>query len=608
MLHSRRRPRSIRPIVTAVAVVTLPLAGLTDATPATASTAATTASTATVSGIRVYLEGADPQGLAAYATAVSTPGDADYQHYLTPQQYRARFGPTTAQTSAVEAWLTGAGLHITSANWHYITVSGDAAAVRSATVPADVASDMLTISGLTSTKAAATVSADAQPAPINVGPCSAYYGQKKADNLPPAYGTTLNWDLCGYTPAQLRSAYGVAGSGFTGRGTTVAVVDDGTAPTLEQDLDSYSRDNGLPSLRPGQFTQNLPSDIDSSCPAAPAYEASLDVESVHAMAPGADLVYVGADCSSMNDDLDAELRVVDGHLADIVSNSWHFGIEQQLPPDLITAFDRVMEQGVVEGIGFYFSAGDNGDWSTATPDHTPAVQYPASDPWVTSVGGTSLAVGRQGHYLWETGWGSMSTPLSADGSSWAGLPGTFTEGSGGGRSAVFSQPAYQAAVVPTALSTPSGAGSPMRVIPDIAADADPDTGILFGLTVTLAPGAAPEYAEGRAGGTSLSTPLIAGIQADAEQAEGGGRALGFANPALYQRYRSPEYRDVVADPLGPRTTIAMADESLSLTTGAATETAVTFGRDESLTAAPGYDDVTGLGTPTALYLDSYRRW
>ena len=650
MHRTGRGPRSARVIAAVLAVVALPLAGVPGAAPALAAAAsgrsplagarpswATTSADAgavpanRTQNLRVYLAGADPAGLAAYATAVSSPGNADYQHYLTPRQYQTRFGPTAAQTSAVESWLVGAGLRITSANWHYIAVSGSGSAVQAAfgttlrsyrtatgvqqapasavSVPTALAPAVLTVSGLTTSAAEPTsdMQFDALPgsAPINVGTCSEYDGQKAADELPRAYGSTLAWDLCGYEPAQLRSAYGVAGSGLTGRGTTVAIVDDGSAPTLEQDLNTYSQTNGLPRLRPGQFAQNLPSDITASCPAQPAYEASLDVEAVHTTAPGANLLYVGADCASANDDLDAELRIVDGHLADIVSDSWHFGIEQQLPPDLITAFDRVMEQGAVEGIGFYFASGDNGDWSSATPDHAPAVQYPGSDPWVTSVGGTSLAIDQQGRYEWETGWGTMFTPLSADGSSWAGLPGTFAGGSGGGVSTLFEQPAYQHNVVPKGLSAPNGTGVPMRVIPDIAVDADPSTGMLIGLTVTLAAGAPAQYVEGRAGGTSLATPLIAGIQADAQQAEGG-TPLGFADPAIYERYDSPAFRDVTDDPLGPNVPIAMADEARDPGTGATTISADTFGLDQSLAATRGYDDVTGVGTPTGYYLDSYR--
>ncbi|WP_034271079.1 S53 family peptidase [Actinospica robiniae] len=649
MQLSRHKSRATRPVLITLAVVTPLVTSVLAAPPALAGTAtarttltgtrpswAATSSDAgtvpadTTQSVRVYLAGSDPGGLADYALAVSTPGNADYRRYLTPSQFEARFGSTSAQLSTVEGWLGGAGLRVTATNSHYVAASGsesqitaafgttvhryrtahglESAPASSVSVPDAVAPDVLTISGLTTDSVGMT--GDTRFTPLasdsdsgNVGACAAYDGQEKATTLPPAYGGTLDWDICGYTPAQLRSAYGVAGSGLTGRGVTIAVVDAGDAPTLEQDLDTYSENNGLPELRSGQFTENLPSDIATSCPSGPASESTLDVDAVHTMAPGADLVYVGADCGSLDGALDAETRVVDGHLADIVSDSWHLGIEQQLPPDLITAFDRVMEQGAVEGIGFYFSAGDSGDFSTATADGTAAVQYPASDPWVVSVGGTSLALGRSGGYRWETGWGSLSASLSSDGT-WAPLPGSFAGGSGGGRSALFDQPAYQRGVVPGRLSTAAGASTPMREIPDIAADADPDTGMLIGLTISLVPGVAPQYLEGRAGGTSLATPLIAGIQADAEQAEGG-IPLGFADPAIYRRYRSPAFRDVTDQPFGPGTTIAMADESLDFATGVFVDTAVTFARDESLAATPGYDDVTGVGTPTRAYLSSY---
>lgn len=369
MQLSRHKSRATRPVLITLAVVTPLVTSVLAAPPALAGTAtarttltgtrpswAATSSDAgtvpadTTQSVRVYLAGSDPGGLADYALAVSTPGNADYRRYLTPSQFEARFGSTSAQLSTVEGWLGGAGLRVTATNSHYVAASGsesqitaafgttvhryrtahglESAPASSVSVPDAVAPDVLTISGLTTDSVGMT--GDTRFTPLasdsdsgNVGACAAYDGQEKATTLPPAYGGTLDWDICGYTPAQLRSAYGVAGSGLTGRGVTIAVVDAGDAPTLEQDLDTYSENNGLPELRSGQFTENLPSDIATSCPSGPASESTLDVDAVHTMAPGADLVYVGADCGSLDGALDAETRVVDGHLADIVSDSWH---------------------------------------------------------------------------------------------------------------------------------------------------------------------------------------------------------------------------------------------------------------------------------------------
>jgi subtilase family serine protease len=391
--------------------------------------------------VAVYLAGQDPAGLASYARAVSEPASPSYRHYLTPAQFELRFGPNRTQVQAVRSWLTGAGLAVTAVTDGYVAARGTAAGAPAAfgsqlhsyrtaqgtlraprspvTVPASVAPAVLTITGLSTSGARpqTDLAGAAEPSPVNEGTCSRYWGQKTASTLPPAYGHTLDYDLCGYVPPQLRAAYGVNRSGLTGDGATIAIVDSGASPTIASDVDTYMSRHGGQPLRAGQLTQYLPSDIAQSCagmgsePAAYA-EENLDVEAAHTMAPDARIAFVAADCTT--DDtglLDAETRIVDGHLADIVSDSWHLGTEAQLTPDIIAAFQQVFEQGAIEGIGFYFSSGDHGDWSASTPGHQPAVQFPASDPWVTSVGGTSLAVGPGNRYEWETGWGNDIAPL-----------------------------------------------------------------------------------------------------------------------------------------------------------------------------------------------------
>lgn len=600
---------------------------------------------------RVYLAGQDPAGLARYARQASDPGSPSYRHYLTPAQFARRFGPTSAQLRAVRSWLVGAGLAVTAITDHYVAVRGTAASMRTAfgtpldsyrtaqgtlraprsavTVPASVAPAVLTVTGLSASSArpgadftglATGVAGTGarrhettatSPAPVNEGSCSDYWGQKAASTLPHAYGRTLDYDLCGYVPRQLQAAYGVSRSGLTGKGVTIAIVDQGSSPTIVSDVNTYvSRHGGQP-LRPGQLTKHLPSDIAKSCAAMNSEpeafgEESLDVEAAHATAPGADIAYVGADCG---DDpaplLDALTPIVDRHLADIVSDSWFLGTEAQMTPDIVTAFQQVFEQGAIEGIGFYFSSGDSGDWSAQTPDHQPAVQFPASDPWVTSVGGTSLAVGPAGRYEWETGAGTDLASLSAGGKKWTSLPGSFAGGSGGGASTLFAQPFYQRGIVPNTLSHPDSASAAVRVMPDIAADADTSTGMLVGLTTSFTPGGTARYVEGVAGGTSLATPLIAGIQADAQQAQNG-VPIGFANPAIYARYGTPAYHDVTDHPLGGRFVIAAVYAERNPVTGVITNLADTFAKDTSLHATPGYDDVTGVGTPTRSYLDSYR--
>ena len=142
----------------------------------------------------------------------------------------------------------------------------------------------------------------------------------------------------------------------------------------------------------------------------------------------------------------------------------------------------------------------------------------------------------------------------------------------------------------------------MRVVPDIAADADSFTGPLVGETLSPGSGQPATYQEAPGGGTSVATPAIAGVQADVHQLTGGA-PIGFANPAIYARYGTRAYHDVTDQPLGPGFTPAVA---LPAGLVATVPVLITFGMDEGLAATPGYDDVTCVGTPGPGYFASYR--
>jgi subtilase family serine protease len=437
----------------------------------------------------------------------------------------------------------------------------------------------------------------------NAGPFSSYYGSNIATTLPDAYGQKIPYAIKGYTGEQLRAAYGAGKA--TGKGVTVAITDAYASPTIAADAAEYARRNGDAAYRSGQLTQVLPSDYTSTeeCGAAGWYgEETLDVEAVHAVAPSADIVYAGAASCYDSDLLDSLSKIVDGHLADIVSNSWG-DIEANETPDVAAAYDQVFQLGAVEGIGFYFSSGDNGDEVANTG--TKQVDTPANSAWVTAVGGTSLAVGKNDKYLFETGWGTERAVLSDDGRSWTGFPGAFTSGAGGGTSATVAQPYYQRGVVPNSLARANGS-TPMRTVPDISAVADPNTGFLVGQTQTF-PDGSQQYSEYRIGGTSLAAPVIAGVQALAQQ-QRGGKAIGFANPAIYDRYGSKAYHDVVDKPTGKDLAVARVDFANAYDASDGLITSVrSLGKDSSLKAVRGYDPVTGVGSPTAGYVSSYGR-
>ncbi|MCK1821031.1 S53 family peptidase [Streptomyces sp. XM83C] len=577
---------------------------------------------------RVYLAGRDAAGLAAYARAVSDPSSASYGRYLTPAQAQARFGATPAQVAAVKAWLTSAGLKVTAVTAHYVAVSGDVAAAErafgtqlhtyakggatyrapasTASAPADVADAVLTVTGLDNAPHKAKHK-DQLPPPDavfrNAGPFSSYHGSNVATTLPRAYGQRIPYAVQGYTGRQLRAAYG-AGR-YTGKGVRIAITDAYASPTIAYDVATYAKKHGDAAWRTGQLRQVLPGAYSRTeeCGAAGWYgEETLDVEAVHALAPDAQVTYVGAASCYDDDLLDSLSKIVDNHLADIVSNSWG-DIEANQTPDLAAAYDQVFQFGAVEGIGFYFSSGDDGDEVAATG--TKQVDTPANSAWVTAVGGTSLAVGKGDKYLWETGWGTTKATLSADGRSWTGFPGAFTSGAGGGTSRTVAQPYYQKGVVPNALARANSAQG-NRVVPDIAAIADPNTGFLVGQTQTF-PDGAQRYSEYRIGGTSLAAPVIAGVQALAQEANGG-RALGFANPAIYARSGTKAYHDVTDRPTGRGLAVARVDYVNGHDAADGLTTSVrTLGNDSSLKAVKGYDDVTGVGSPAAGYVRSYRR-
>ncbi|MFF1447070.1 protease pro-enzyme activation domain-containing protein [Streptomyces sp. NPDC058274] len=577
---------------------------------------------------RVYLAGRDAAGLAAYAKAVSDPDSASYGKYLSAKQTQQRFGATKAQVAEVTSWLKSAGLKVTGTTQHYVSVTGDVAAAekafgtqlhnytkgkktyrapsKTASAPAALDGAVLTVTGLDSAPHKASHQ-DQLPPPDavfrNSGPFSSYYGSKTATSLPSAYGKKIPYAVKGYTGKQLRAAYG-AGKG-TGKGVRVAITDAYASPTIAYDAATYAKKHGDAKYSSSQLRQVLPAEYTKTeeCGAAGWYgEETLDVEAVHAVAPAANITYVGAASCYDDDFLDTLGKIVDGHLADIVSNSWG-DIEANETPDIAAAYDQIFQFGAVEGIGFYFSSGDNGDEVANTG--TKQVDTPANSAWVTAVGGTSLAVGKNDKYQFETGWGTEKASLSADGKSWTNFPGAYTSGAGGGTSKTVAEPFYQKGVVPDALATANSAAG-NRVVPDIAAIADPNTGFKVGQTQTF-PDGSQKYDEYRIGGTSLAAPVIAGVQALAQEARGG-KPIGFANPSIYAKYGSKVYHDVTDTPTGSELAVARVDFANGIdATGGLLTSVRSLGKDSSLKAVKGYDDVTGVGSPAAGYISSYRR-
>jgi len=407
----------------------------------------------------------------------------------------------------------------------------------------------------------------------------------------------------------------------------VAIVDAYASSTLLSDAQEYAtlNDPNYP-LSSSQFSTDIAPNFDlkNLCQASGwSVEQSLDIEAVHTMAPKAHILYMGAkDCD--NGLLDSERQVVDGHLADIITNSWGDDAGDLLDSSSDRAAnDTVFEMAEATGISILFSSGDSGD-EFATTGETSA-DYPPSSPYVTAVGGTSLQIAHNGTRSGELGWSSTTSNLCTaalkgvipgctkkkEGTYVPPDPGTYFGGSGGGTSFNYQQPYYQAATVPADLAernTINGT-TPFRVEPDISMDADPFTGMLEGMTESF--GSSVAYGQFAIGGTSLASPLFAGVLADANEVSG--TDLGFVNPALYKLNQTTPaaFYDVV--PPSGLQDVAFNNfiNGLNASGGVVTQigTLAYEGpeeycdatnscefRDVALSTAPGFDSMTGLGT------------
>jgi len=577
--------------------------------------------------VRVWLAFRDAAGVRALAAAVTNPASASYGHYLTPSEFNARYAPTTAQANAVASWLRSAGLRVAAipASHRYVAATGSVAQAQKAFgtrldnfrvagqllrapatdlhLPASVASTVAGVTGLDtadhSRRPAGHSSAPAPPAAfLNAEPMSTAYGDTpatfEADGttaLPQYNGATLPYVVRGYTPPTYRTAYGLSGSGA---GSTIAIVDAYFSATMISDVNQYGSNHGItPALSAGsnyteqlapRFSYQSPHICDASNWLS---EDTLDVEAAHGTAPGATIHYFGAASCLMTDLLDALQQATDDPQVDVISNSWG-NTEGSATADEITAHENVFLQGTTEGKTFLFASGDNGDELAASG--TKQADYPPSDPYVVGVGGTAVAIDSTGAIIGQTGWGTNKATLGTG----AWNDPSFLYGSGGGCSAVFTEPSWQASVT-------TGCNG-MRGVPDISMDGDITTGMLIGLTQTF-PHHKTRYSEYRVGGTSLASPLFAGVVALVDQAARAAGHQTLAGPSALYRLSSSALTDVVAQGTAgsmPDAGNVRADYANSLdASGGILYSVRTFDQDSSLVTGAGWDQVTGRGTVNA---------
>ncbi|MGA3008473.1 MAG: choice-of-anchor tandem repeat GloVer-containing protein [Opitutaceae bacterium] len=318
----------------------------------------------------------------------------------------------------------------------------------------------------------------------------------------------------GFTPQQMRHAYGFDQLGATGAGQIIAIVDAYGDPTVQIDMDTFCAALNIPSTAVLVFNpQGTPAENDDW-----AMETALDVEWAHAIAPGATIVLVEA-----KSDADADLYAAVDYAVSLgatqVSMSWG-GSEYSTETTSDFHFN-------VPGVTFFASSGDDGA----------GVIYPAASPYVVGVGGTTLALDSSGNYSSEKAWSNSSTNPAS--------------GSGGGVSAYEAVPAYQSGWW-------SGSG---RGVPDVAYDADPATGV---------PVYQSYFLWFEVGGTSMGAPQWAALCALANSLRP--QPLSSA-PGVFYSLATANYAGYYHD--------------------------ITSGSNGAYSAGPGYDLVTGLGSPIA---------
>jgi hypothetical protein len=466
----------------------------------------------------------------AFATLLQQiydPASPNYRHYLTPQQFTERFGPTEQDYQAVLNFAETNGLKMTgsSGNRVLLDVSGKVSDIERA-----FRVKLLTYQH--PTEARRFFAPDVEPSvDTNVPvldisglnnytlPHTMLYRESNTENakMVSASGSGLHGSYMGH---DFRNAY-VPGVALDGTGQMVGLVDyiNGYNP---EDIATYAQTAGLPIPK----LLNVLLDNASGVPSGDTSEACLDIEMVISMATNLDAVVV-FEGDMWNDILNC---MATSNQIKQFSSSWSFGAPTSgnnywtYGGPTYTS-DQILQVMAVQGQSFFMASGDGGAWTSSFMDFG----WPAGDPWVTCVGGTTLSTTSQpqGAYVsesvWTGGYEATAWPLNGEGY-WA---------SGGGVSAVYPIPVWQQGVN---MSTNEGSTT-MRNIPDVALTAN-NVWVVYDGT------------NGIFGGTSCAAPLWAGFTALVNQQATsipGGLSVGFLNPAIYAIGLGPNYTSCFHD-------------------------------------------------------------
>ncbi|WP_051970056.1 protease pro-enzyme activation domain-containing protein [Kitasatospora azatica] len=465
---------------------------------------------------------------------VANPGSSVYGQYLTPEQFAARYAPTQADIDHVVRYLTSHGLTATvSANRQVVDVKGSVDQIQAAFATHESAYfDADAQRNFFANDAAASLPSDVANLVEGVSGLSNH--TVRTTRLAKPNNATPNATPSGFGPSQYDGAYNLNKVGADGTGVKVALWEfDGYKSS---NLSTYDTQFGLSG--PAVSTVSVDGANYDSAPGQGQGEVELDSEIVRGVAPKAtQLVYEAP--NSDQGEIDMAAKIVADNQVSVISISWG-SCEPDTVASVMTTVSNSFKQAAAQGISVFSASGDDGsrDCTRSTSGSTvKAVDYPASDPYVTGVGGTNLKVSGT-TYSSESAWSTA----------------------GGGVSTQFSKPAWQ---------TGTGVTGTMRTVPDVSSNADPQSGFAIYTQGTSAPGW-QVY-----GGTSAAAPLWSGyIALFNQKAKAAAKPnLGEANPAIYKVANGTSYGTTFHD--------------------------VKTGANQDFSTKTGYDQVTGWGTPVA---------
>jgi subtilase family serine protease len=574
----------------------------------------------TVRHIQVALALRDQTGAERLAVQLATPDSPEHGKFLSSQQFLDRFAPTQDTVDQVSQWLAKQGLHVTgvSGNHHLIDAEAPTAALESAfgtriaayrtridgavrtltapaspvTVPASLRASITAVLGLDDSAALLKPQHTDPAAAAAEQHCARWWGEQNNTDVPQKYPSGFQSNsLCGYTGGQVRAMYKLD-NGNTGAGTTIGVVGAYNSATVVADTNQAAAQLGVPPLAAGQYSAVLPqggfTDATECGADGWAAEQTLDVQASHTIAPSAKIRYYAGKTCKGTGLYDAFNQAVTDNAVDVISNSYgNADGEATLPQAARDQFNSMALQAAIQGQTITVSTGDAGN-NSGPVGHATA-SFPSSSPWIVAVGGTSVGLDQNNQPKVLTGWENSGNTQS--GSSWApqqDADGPFASGAGGGTSALYDAPDWQAGVV-------SGSGG-KRAVPDIAALADSYTGMLVGQTIK------GQFGIGSYGGTSLASPLIAGLVVDAQQVRSGNARAGLLTPILYSLRGSNGIADVTPQKAGVWTPMMHAFGGVTVPGGQGSYLIDFDARPQNLHSGPGWDNVTGLGTPAGGFI------